>query len=337
MKNHEELTTGDLYDICQNLIMNKHDGLIEEGLMMFTERIPHPHTNTAIGKHIANFLNRFQPGMFDGEGTVGELFAQHRSGINECSGEFPMLDSQLSDKWLTDIPGFPDEEPWFIHHNPDTTPLRVMMAMLATDTDTKELAELFASLEALHSDERFLIMEGSVIISNLITKAHDGIFGLSTVLPLDMDVCDALIANIGTLVDAMGRVKTKLDGGWKPDTGDARMMAMLASQYSDVLFQEYEESSDTVAVGDCLDSRCLDIMQTAVRLHDDDMLAGTLAFRKTACILLGIRQYDGGMPLSDNLFHDKDGRIMEAIRAMLDDVDMPDEFTLENTFSMLNG
>ena len=45
----------------------------------------------------------------------------------------------------------------------------------------------------------------------------------------------------------------------------------------------------------------------------------------------------GGLhPSADNLFHNEDERIMNAMRAMLDDVHMPDEFTIEHVSAMLD-
>ena len=343
MKNNEELTTVDLNYVCQKLIMYGHhglienDGLIETGLVMLTDNLPPSHV---IGRRVATFLNRFQPCMYTSETTVSKLFTVHHTddNANNTAMKAPMLDNLLKGKWFTDITGFPD--PWFIHYTPDTHPFSVMTAMLATNVSTKELTGLFASLEALHSDESFLIKEGAVIISALIMKAYDDIIGPENInLPMDIDVCDALIANIRTLVDAMERLKVKLDDdSWNPDTSDARMLALIASQYSDILYTDYDESTEMIHIIDCLNSRCLDLMQAAVRMHDDSMLASTLAFKKTACILLSMKRKSGGglHPSADNLFHHEDERIMNAMRAMLDDVHMPDEFTIEHVSAMLD-
>lgn len=332
---HHEMTTVDLNDACQRLIMDLHNGPIEKGLVMLTDNLPPSH---AIGSRVATFLNRFQPGMYASETPVSRLFTVHRANndADDKAMKEPTLDSRISDKWFTDIPGFP--EPWFIHHNPDTHPQSVMTAMLATNVSTKELTGLFASLEALHSDGIFLAKEGAVIISALIMKTYDDIIGPMNInLPVDMDVCDELIANISALVDAMERLKTKLDDGWKPDAGDTRMMALIAAQYSDILYTDYDESTEMIHITDCLNSRCLDLMQTAVRTHDDSMLAATLAFRKTACILLDMKRKsdDGFHPSAGNLFHHEDARIMEAMHAMLEDAHMPEELTLEHASAML--
>lgn len=337
MKNNEEMTTDDLNYACQKLIMYGHDGLIEKGLIMLTDNLPPSHV---IGRRVATFLNRFQPDMYTSGTNVSELFAVHHTddNANNKAMKAPMLDSRFNDKWFTDIQGL--SEPWFIHHNPDTHPFSVMTAMLATNVSTNELTGLFASLDALHSDESFLIKEGAIIIPALIMKAYDDIIGPEIInLPMGIEVCDELIANIRTLVDAMERLKVKLDDdGWNPDTSDARMLALIASQYSDMLYTDYDESTDMIHIIDCLNSRCLDLMQAAVSMHDDSMLVATLAFKKTALILLNMKRKSGGgnHPSADNLFHNEDERIMNAMRAMLDDVHMPDEFTIEHVSAMLD-
>ena len=337
MKNNEEMTTADLNYACQRLIMDGHDGLIETGLVMLTDNLPPSHV---IGRRVATFLNRFQPDMYTSETNVSELFEVHHTddNANNKAMKSPMLDSRFNDKWFTDIQGF--TEPWFIHHNPDTHPFSVMTTMLATNVSTNELTGLFASLDTLHSDESFLIKEGAIIIPALIMKAYDDIIGPEIInLPIGIEVCDDLIANIRILVDAMERLKVKLDDdGWNPDTSDARMLALIAAQYSDILYTDYDESTDMIHIIDCLNSRCLDLMQAAVRMHDYSMLAATLAFKKIACILLSMKRKSGGgnHPSADNLFHHDDERIMNAMRAMLDDVHMPDEFTIEHVSAMLD-
>lgn len=211
--------------------MDGHDGLIETGLVMLTDNLPPSKT---IGMRVATFLNRFQPGMYTSETNVSELFTVNHTddNANNKATNTPMLDSRFNDKWFTDIQGL--SEPWFIHHNPDTHPFSVMTAMLATNVSTNELTGLFASLDALHSDESFLIKEGAIIIPALIMKAYDNIIGPEIInLPMGMEACDALIANIRILVDAMDQLKVKLDDdSWNPDTSDARMLALIASQYS---------------------------------------------------------------------------------------------------------
>lgn len=134
------------------------------------------------------------------------------------------------------------------------------------------------------------------------------------------------------------RWKPPASAGGEVHTSDARMLALIASQYSDILYTDYNESTNTINIIDCLNSRCLDLMQAAVRMHDDSMLAATLAFKKTACILLSMKRKSGGglHPSADNLFHNEDERIMNAMCAMLDDVHMPDEFTIEHVSAMLD-
>lgn len=346
-----EITFKNLQKIGYGLIQNKHGGIVERGLVLLADANGHRPSDTAIGRTMANFLNRLQPGAYTEETDVASLFPQQRRTGGSFDGDdVPMLDYRLSDKWFDDIPGLP--EPWFVDDDRDTDLLHVIIIILASDTSTEELRGLFASLNALHSDGTPLISEGSAVIQELFAKTHDFLTpeGFELPGPVNMNACNALIANVRTLVDAMERLKAKLDDdGWKPNTGDARMMTMIASQYSHMAFHEPQDGPVALTdITDCLDSRCLDLMQTAVGTHDDSMLAATLAFRKIARILIGIRQenkpysfYESPFGDDDlmhdiNLFHDNDEHIMNAMRAMLDDVHMPEELMMQHASAMLD-